>query len=218
MEEKFSDRHTIWSNLNVFRKQQNDWFSNDLRDLDVEEIEKYMKTYDKNCKVFKVKLQEVIKEGRDTVLERLTAEVNEIMNKLPIIMALGNKDLKERHWKKIFKLIEKHWSPGTALRLDELLTSTIMEHKEQVEEISGEAQGQAQILKSIDAISKKWAELAFVVQPYRDTKDRYIIGTVEEIMAALDDHQLNVQTMHISPSFLQIFSTLVSTFFLFFFL
>jgi len=195
LEEKYADRNTIWSNLDAFRRQQNEWFVNDLRDLDVEEIERFMKTYDRNCKVFKVKLQEALKENRDTVLERLTAEVNEIMNKLPIIMALGNKDLKERHWKKIFKFIDKHWSPGTALRLGELLTSNIMEHKEQVEEISSEAQGQAQILKAVDAISKKWAELAFVVQPYRDTKDRFIIGTVDEIIAALDDHQLNVQTM-----------------------
>ena len=91
-----------------------------------------------------MKLQEITKDTRDTALERLTAEVNEIMGKLPIIMALGNKDLKERHWKKIFKLIDKHWSPGTALRLGELLTSNITEHREQVEEISGEAGGQAE--------------------------------------------------------------------------
>lgn len=45
LEEKFADRNTIWSNLDAFRRQQNEWFVNDLRDLDVEEIEKYMKVY-----------------------------------------------------------------------------------------------------------------------------------------------------------------------------
>ena len=143
----------------------------------------------------KVKLQEILKDSRDTVLERLTVEVNEIMNKLPIILALGNKDMKDRHWKKIFGLIGKHWSAGATMKLSEIQTSNIMDYREKVEEISGEAQGQAQILKAVDAIGKKWAELAFNVQNYRDSKDRFIIGSVDDIIAALDDHQLNVQTM-----------------------
>lgn len=30
---------------------------------------------------------------------------------------------------------------------------------------------------------------------YREQKDKFIIGSVEDIVAALDDHQLKVQTM-----------------------
>jgi dynein heavy chain len=33
------------------------------------------------------------------------------------------------------------------------------------------------------------------VNSYRDYKDKFIIGSVEEIMQALDDHQLKVQSM-----------------------
>jgi dynein heavy chain len=31
--------------------------------------------------------------------------------------------------------------------------------------------------------------------PYRDYKDKFIIGGVDEIVASLDDHQLKIQTM-----------------------
>ena len=38
-------------------------------------------------------------------------------------------------------------------------------------------------------------ELNFLVNNYRDDKNKFIIGSVEEIMQALDDHQLKVQSM-----------------------
>jgi len=43
LEEKFADRNTIWTNLDNFRKQQNVWFNSNMNELDVDEIERYMK-------------------------------------------------------------------------------------------------------------------------------------------------------------------------------
>ena len=34
--------------------------------------------------------------------------------------------------------------------------------------------------------------MAFVVAPYRDTKDRYIIKDIEEAITLLEDHQMTV--------------------------
>lgn len=33
------------------------------------------------------------------------------------------------------------------------------------------------------------------MNPYRESKDKFIIGSVEDIMQALDDHQLKIQSM-----------------------
>jgi len=44
----------------------------------------------------------------------------------------------------------------------------------------------------VEEIKKKWSELTFVVNNYREQKDKFIIGSVEDIIAALDDHQLKV--------------------------
>lgn len=61
-----------------------------------------------------------------------------------------------------------------------------------MEEISGRASGEAGIERQVDEIKKKWQELNFIVSSYRDYKDKFILGTVEDIIAALDDHQLKV--------------------------
>jgi len=37
-----------------------------------------------------------------------------------------------------------------------------------------------------------WAELPFVVVAYRELKDKYIIGSIEDITVALDDHQVSI--------------------------
>jgi len=57
-----------------------------------------------------------------------------------------------------------------------------------MEEISGRASGEAGIERQVDEIKKKWQELNFIVSSYRDYKDKFILGTVEDIVAALDDH------------------------------
>ena len=45
------------------------------------------------------------KDGRDKILDMLTLEVKEVAAMMPIFLALGNKDLKPRHMKKIFDLL-----------------------------------------------------------------------------------------------------------------
>ena len=64
-----------------------------------------------------------------------------------------------------------------------------------MEEISGRASGEAGIEMQVEEIKKKWSELTFTVMNYREQKDKFIIGGLDDIVAALDDHQLKVQTM-----------------------
>lgn len=64
-----------------------------------------------------------------------------------------------------------------------------------MEEISGRASGEAAIELQVENIQKKWQELNFVVMNYKEYKDKYILGTIDEIIQTLDDHQVSVQTM-----------------------
>ena len=64
-----------------------------------------------------------------------------------------------------------------------------------MEEISAKASGEAAIEMQLEEIKKKWLDLNFEVKSYRDYKDKFILGSVEDIVQALEDHQLKVQTM-----------------------
>lgn len=65
-----------------------------------------------------------------------------------------------------------------------------------MEEISAFASGEATINNALNEIANFWAgEAIFTVLSYRDSKDRFIIGDVEDTIAQLEDNQMSIQTM-----------------------
>jgi hypothetical protein len=76
--------------------------------------------------------------------------------------------------------------------LHQLLQAGIDTHFEKVEEISAFAAGEANILKTVSEISAVWDETFFTVKPYRDTKDRFFITEIDDLITALEDHQMTV--------------------------
>jgi len=59
---------------------------------------------------------------------------------------------------------------------------------DEIEEISSKASGEATIELQLEEMRKKWLDLKFEVFPYREYKDKYVIGVVDDIIATLDDH------------------------------
>lgn len=72
--------------------------------------------------------------------------------------------------------------PGKKFNFNELIANGVLDKKEQMEEISARASGEAQIESQVESIRSKWAELNFIVLPYKEYKDKFTLGTVEDIM------------------------------------
>jgi hypothetical protein len=52
---------------------------------------------------------------------------------MPIIVSVANKDLKDKHWKKIYDRLEQPMVAGKSVSLTELLSFGIMDRKEAIE-------------------------------------------------------------------------------------
>lgn len=63
-----------------------------------------------------------------------------------------------------------------------------------MEEISAFAGGEAAILKTVSEISDMWQDTCFTVKGYRDTKDRFFITEIDDLITQLEDHQMQVQS------------------------
>jgi dynein heavy chain, axonemal len=70
-----------------------------------------------------------------------------------------------------------------------------MGHVSEIEDISGAAQGEMQIENTMKIVLDRWEEINFTVVGYRDTKDRYIITEVEDLITQLEDDTMTVSTM-----------------------
>jgi len=134
-------------------------------------------------------------DKKDEVLDAAKAEVKAVSKQKHLIAALGNPSMLEKHWQNVWSLVGG--PPGTLLNfnLNQLIEAGIEAHFERVEEISAQAGGEATILSTLKEISELWEQTFFVVKNYRDTKDRFFITEIEDMVTQLEDNQMSVQTM-----------------------
>lgn len=100
-----------------------EWWESNILSLDSEVIEKEMKTFDQGIMMLRVRSHNLTKEGKDQVLEAHTKRIAADSQNVPVILALGNRNLKNRHWKKIFDILgNPNWAPGSQTTLRELLS------------------------------------------------------------------------------------------------
>ena len=120
MEQKFNDRKLLWTNVEKFAKKSNEWMTSNFLNLNVEEIEKDMKFFEVSNAQLQMRVENLSNEGKDKVLDFFTIEVKQLNVQMPLISALGNVDLRERHWDQIFKQLNPNYNPGRQFTFQEL--------------------------------------------------------------------------------------------------
>jgi len=109
------------------------------------------------------------------------------------LVALGNKALKERHWRQIFQAFEQPYA--ASFMLQDLISWNAFAYKEKIEEVSGVASGEYALELQLGKIQVCWTDLGFVVKGHRETKDVFVLGGLDEVFAQLEDNQALLQTM-----------------------
>lgn len=183
----FQVRMDEWGTLAKFREKRALWYSTHLDSLDVEVVRTEINEFFKKAFLLS-------KENKDEVAETLLQQVKEEKANIPMIMLLGNKHMKKQHWNRIFAGMNKLNSPEPPYTLDSLRAWKVFDHRKLVEEQSTIATGETALFDTLDKIKTLWGSTDFETKLYRDTRDTYILGSLEEIMQQLEDHQVLVQT------------------------
>ena len=101
-QKKFETRHLLWDSLFTWNKQHNSWFNDNFFDIDVVQLEKDVKEYERKA----MTLRSSLRDRKDMVVELLLNNVKNVTQYLSLIIDLGNSALEARHWNKIFKLLD----------------------------------------------------------------------------------------------------------------
>ena len=103
---KYESIFNIWKNFDEFSKKAEDYYELDFRGLETKKIEKQVKKFAEFCEDYR--------KSPNPVMQTLISRVDEFVELLPLIGALGNKNLNQGHWENIlgkfeegFGLIEK---------------------------------------------------------------------------------------------------------------
>ncbi|XP_071446254.1 dynein axonemal heavy chain 6 [Hetaerina americana] len=190
-------RQLLWSSVDEWNTRTDQWSSQDFHCLDPEEISTITYKHLKHVQQFEKGLPE------NLIVPKLRANVEKMKDKLPVISNLRNPALKSRHWIKVENVLDYKFRPEETITLLLLEELNAFSKKTELEEISGQASSEASLEGILKKVEDAWKSLEFNVLPYKDTKDVYILGGVEEIQAVLDESHINISTIasskHVGP-------------------
>lgn len=112
LESKYNDRNILWTHFDEFLRNSSDWIQNPFGSLNSDDVERDMKKFKQGISKLKMNVHNLTTEDKDKVLEVYDLKYKIFEKNMPIIVALGNKDLQARHWKKIFDILQLNISPG----------------------------------------------------------------------------------------------------------
>lgn len=129
------------------------------------------------------------------VVPKLKMMVEDYRKMYPTIVDLRNPSLKQRHWEKIQDSVGKMLPKDENFTLGYLIESHVFDFKDEIGHISSQAGSEAALDEMLSKVVKVWNEAEFIVSPYRDSKDVFILGTVEDIQTLLEDSQVTIATI-----------------------
>lgn len=188
-EEVFQMRFKLWETFSKWKKVYDDATNKDfVTDVNAENLDTEVQILFKNAYMFDKKIN-------DAVSARLKEEVLSFKKKMSVVLLIGNPKMKERHWSDIFLALNATYVPNFSLK--ELQEYGVFDPKltEAIEEISGKASGEAALEESLAEIVSVWKEQEYLLAAYRDMKNVYILGDLEEVFQLLEDHHVTLQTM-----------------------
>ncbi|XP_015987103.2 dynein heavy chain 12, axonemal isoform X12 [Rousettus aegyptiacus] len=117
---------------------------------------------------------------------------------IPTVSILCNPGMRARHWKQISEILGYDLTPDSGTTLRKILKLNLTPYLEKFEVISAGASKEFSLEKAMHTMIETWDDIAFHISLYRET-GVYILSSVDEIQALLDDQIIKTQTMRGSP-------------------
>ncbi|KAI8801429.1 dynein heavy chain and region D6 of dynein motor-domain-containing protein [Cladochytrium replicatum] len=179
----------LWVSLRDWETLSEAWNAAQFETLNTEEINGTITTYLKTVYNLDKGLPP------NDVVPKLKGLVDSYRSMYPTIVDLRNPALRPRHWEKIQDSIGKALVKDETFTLGKLIELRIFDFKEEIGSISSQAGSEASLEEMLGKVVKAWSELEFIVLNYRDNKDVFILGAVDDIQAQLEDSQVTIATV-----------------------
>uniref|UniRef100_A0A673UGS7 Dynein axonemal heavy chain 6 n=1 Tax=Suricata suricatta TaxID=37032 RepID=A0A673UGS7_SURSU len=183
-------KQLLWDSLSEWDQLQEEWLKSKFDGLDPEVLNSQVSKY--------VKFVTQLEKGLppNSVVPQLKQKVEKMKEKLPVIIDLRNPTLKPRHWAAIEQTVDATLVDlEIPLTLEKLSELHVFDFGQEIQDISGQASGEAALETILKKVEDSWKTTEFVVLPYRDSKDVFILGGTDDIQVLLDDSTINIATI-----------------------
>ncbi|XP_068444624.1 dynein axonemal heavy chain 6 isoform X2 [Clinocottus analis] len=185
---EFKLKQLLWDSLEKWEPLSDGWRQSTLEQLDLEQFSSQLTKYSKYINQLEKGL------SRNNVVPSLKEKVEVMKQRLPVITDLRNQSMKPEHWNTLESVV------GIALNTEGLTVAALEEHNVfsygmKIQEVSGQASGEASVETVIAKVEEIWKNTEFTVLSHGDSKDGFILGGTDDIQVLLDDSIINVGTV-----------------------
>eukprot|EP00210_Caulerpa_lentillifera_P003766 g3598.t1 len=180
-------RLELWVGGKKFTNQLEDWTNQSFNAIQLEQMEFILNSEEKSVN----EMERVLPENQHLTI--LRQQANKFKKLYPVLTALQNKNLRDRHWEKIHKALGEVITPSSTLT--SLLDMEILRWDDYISAISNEASQEASLEQSLNKITSKWTETDLDLVSYKEFKDVFILTSIEDVTTLLEDSLLTIGTI-----------------------
>ena len=196
---EFEPYEKMWAAASMWTTHHELWMTGSFLDLDAEAIEK--EVLDANKLLMKVGKQFSTREGGEgcaKICETVRAQMDEFKPILPMLIALRNPGMQDRHWEKLSEDIGQPIKPDKHFKLEDCIRMGLTEPLEAIEKV-GEVAGKEYMLEqALTGMYGQWEGVLLEILDYRET-GTFIVKGSEETIQQIDDQITMTQAIGFSP-------------------
>ncbi|XP_065175861.1 dynein axonemal heavy chain 2-like isoform X2 [Sycon ciliatum] len=143
--------------------------------------------------------REVKSKDKDwEISESMKKEIEQFKRTMPLIQALKNSAMRQRHWDQLKEEVRKPFDETSPdFTLEKIIDLGLDQFSDNIMDISGAASKELSIEDALKEIAAIWETLNLDVGPYK-TKGHHRLKGTDEVFQQLDDNQVKLSTMKAS--------------------
>nr|KAJ3421411.1 Dynein heavy chain 1, axonemal [Polyrhizophydium stewartii] len=192
----FEPYKSLWLTCSDWMRWKDQWMLGSFLELNAEDVERNLmnawRTVFKSFKFFKNT------PGCLAVATQVKEEMEEFKPYLPLIQALRNPGMRDRHWDRLSEELSMSLHPDASFTLTDLLKMKLLDRVDTITKVCDVAGKEYSIENALDKMDAEWKAIQLEIIAYKDT-GTFIMKASEEVTRLLDDHIVMTQSMSFSP-------------------
>jgi dynein heavy chain len=178
----------LWDSCEKWLSNKETWTNGSFMDLDSEVVENSVNTLLRNLNKSAKTFERNGLAQCNVIAAQVRDEVDQFRPKVPLIVSLRNRGMRERHWDELAtKATVKFPADKSKLTLQGLVDLGLLKAMGDVEKVAEKAGKEFGIEAALDKMTKAWESVMLIIEAYRDTGTAILKG-VDEYMSLLDEH------------------------------
>ncbi|GLI63290.1 hypothetical protein VaNZ11_006196 [Volvox africanus] len=190
----FTPSADLWRIASEFMRSLPEWLDGPFTEIDAETVAADVDRWWRAT----AKLAKQLDKEPGEVVAAVRAKLEDFQVHLPLITALRNPGLRDRHWERISAAAGFPVRADAGFSLSRALQLGLPKHLAAIEEVAEYASKEYSLERALDKMQADWAGVVFETTPWRSTGTT-ILRALDDVQMLLDDQIVKTQSMRASP-------------------